>query len=326
MIVDTALYRAGSRRDLRCARSDFVAARAELRGDGDFLWIGLFEPTRDELDTVAEAFDLHHLAVEDAVKASQRPKLDVYDDSLFLVVRTLWYVEEQDAVETGEIAIFVGPDFVVTVRHGDGSELKGARALLEARANVLTHGPTAVVYAVCDLVVDNYEAVAAALDTDVSEVEQSVFSDARTQDSTRIYVLKRELAEVRRAVRPLHDPVRRFAAGGVDYIDPEAEPFFRDVADHLARVSETIESLDVLLSSAFEVHLASISVRQNEDMRKISAGVGLVAVPTLIAGIYGMNFSRMPELHWALGYPFALVLMVLSSAGLWVFFKRSGWL
>ncbi len=325
MIVDTAHYRDGARCELKCDPSDFVAARAQLTGNGDFIWVGLYEPTHAELDEVAAAFNLHPLAVEDAFEAGQRPKLDFYEDSLFLIVKTLWYVEQEDAVETGEIHLFVGHDFVVTVRHGEGSELQGARKLLETRQNVLTHGPSAVVYVVCDLVVDGYEAVAAALDVDVSEVEDSVFSDERTRDSQRIYVLKREIAEVRRAVRPLRDPVRRFSAGAVPGIDAAAEPFFRDVSDHLSRVSETIEGLDLLLTAAFEAHLASISVQQNEDMRKISAGVGLVAMPTLVAGVYGMNFDHMPELHWVLGYPFALALMVLSSWGLWVFFKRSGW-
>lgn len=286
----------------------------------------MFEPTREELERVAAAFHLHPLAMEDAVEAGQRPKLDYYEDSFFLTVKTLWYVEHEDAVETGEIHLFVGSDFVVTVRHGDGAELHAARQLLEGRRHILNHGPTAVVYAVCDLVVDGYEAVAAALDIDVSEVEDSVFSEARTRDSARIYVLKREIAEVRRAVRPLQDPVRKFAAGAVPGMDVSTEPFFRDVADHLARVSETIEGLDLLLSAAFESHLAAISVQQNEDMRKISAGIGLVAVPTLIAGIYGMNFDNMPELHWFWGYPLSLILMVGSSAVLWWFFKRSGWL
>ncbi len=326
MIVDTALYRSGARCSLLSAPGDLVAARAELRGDGDFIWIGMYEPSRQELERVAAAFDLHPLAVEDAFEAGQRPKLDHYESSLFMTIKTLWYVESDDAVETGEIHLFVGADFVVTVRHGAGSELHGARMLLEGRKNVLTHGPTAVVYAVCDLVVDGYEAVAASLDVDVSEVEESVFADERTRDSARIYVLKREIAEVRRAVRPLQDPVRRFAAGAVPGMDISTEPFFRDVADHLARVSETIDGLDLLLSAAFEAHLASISVQQNEDMRKISAGVGLVAVPTLIAGIYGMNFDHMPELHWLMGYPFALLLMGASSTALWWFFKRSGWL
>jgi magnesium transporter len=191
---------------------------------------------------------------------------------------------------------------------------------------VLTHGPSAVVYAVCDRVVDGYEAVAASLEEDVDEVENSVFSTERTNDSVRIYTLKREIAEMRRAVQPLREPMRQFAAGTVDGIDAEAMPFFRDVSDHLTRTAETIDSLDYLLTSAFQGHLARISVQQNDDMRKISAGIGLVAVPTLIAGVYGMNFDHMPELHWTLGYPLVIGLMVVCSWALWIFFKRSGWL
>jgi magnesium transporter len=325
VIVDNALYRKGLRVPVECQVTDLAAVR-EHCGPGDFVWVGLHEPDAEELSEVAKAFDLHALAVEDAVNAHQRPKLERYDDSLFLIVKTLWYVDEEDAVETGEIAMFVGSDFVVTVRHGNGGGLHHARLALEDREKVLAHGPGAVVYAVLDQVVDSYEAVADELAVDVDEVEASVFSDQRTDDSARIYVLKRELAEMRRAVLPLRDPMRRFAAGTVPGIPAEMSPFFRDVADHLVRVSESIDSLDLLLSAAFEAHLADISVQQNEDMRKISAGVGLVAVPTLIAGVYGMNFDQMPELHWFLGYPMAIALMVLSSVALWVFFKRSGWL
>jgi magnesium transporter len=214
----------------------------------------------------------------------------------------------------------------VTVRHGRGSELHSARRYLEHRGNVLLHGPGAVVYAVCDRVVDGYTGVVESLQVDVDEVEESVFSPARTNDSVRIYTLKREIAEVRRAVMPLKEPMRRFSSATVPGIVPEAAPFFRDVADHLARAAEDVDTLDSLLSTAFDAHLARISVQQNEDMRKISAGVGLVAAPTMIAGIYGMNFRNMPELGWYWGYPLALALMVLSSVGLWVFFKKSGWL
>jgi magnesium transporter len=191
---------------------------------------------------------------------------------------------------------------------------------------VLTHGPSAVVYAVCDRVVDGYVDVVESLQEDVDEVEESVFSPARTNDSVRIYTLKREIAEVRRAVMPLRDPMRRFASGTVEGIHAEAAPFFRDVADHLTRAAEGVDTLDGLLSTAFDAHLAAIQVRQNDDMRKISAGVGLVAAPTLIAGVYGMNFQNMPELSWYWGYPGALALMALSSTVLWVFFKKSGWL
>jgi magnesium transporter len=326
VIVDSALYRKGSRVPVQCAPQDYVSLRAAASEPADFVWVGMSEPTEHELAEVEDAFGLHPLAVEDALNAHQRPKLERYGDSLFLSLRTLWYVDAEDAVETGEINMFIGHNYVVTVRHGKGSELHASRLHLEAREGVLTHGPSAVVYAVCDRVVDGYEQVAASLEEDVDEVERSVFSTERTNDSVRIYTLKREIAEMRRAVLPLREPMRQFAGGLVKGIDAEAMPFFRDVSDHLSRTAETIDSLDSLLSTAFQGHLARISVQQNEDMRKISAGVGLVAVPTLIAGVYGMNFENIPELHWYLGYPFAVILMVLSSWALWVFFKRSGWL
>jgi magnesium transporter len=326
VIVDNALYRNGVRVPLDCDPGDFAGVRRQATDQHSFVWIGLHEPSSAEMDGVAEAFGLHPLAVEDALHAHQRPKLERYEDSLFLVLKTLWYVDEFDAVETGEINMFMGRDFVVTVRHGEGAELHTSRLDLETREKVLTHGPSAVVYAVCDRVVDGYARVAAALEVDVDEVEESVFSPVRTDDSTRIYVLKREIAEVRRAVLPLREPMRQAALGVVTGMDPEAAPFFRDVADHLARVAETIDNLDGLLSTAFEAYLARISLQQNEDMRKISAGAALVLVPTLIAGVYGMNFDHMPELHWALGYPFALVLMFGASFVLYLRFKKSGWL
>jgi len=326
VIIDNAVYRKGIRVPMDCAPSDLAAVRSGLTGDGDFVWIGLHEPDPDEMGSVAKAFDLHPLAVEDALTAHQRPKLERYDDDLFLVLKTLWYVDAEDAVETGEIALFIGHDYVVTVRHGSGSELHTARLHLESKENVLTHGPSAVVYAVCDVVVDAYEEVGKQLEIDVDEVEASIFSPARTNDSARIYTLKRELGEVRRAVLPLRDPLRRLVGGDVEGIEEEASPFFRDVADHLARVSETIDNLDGLLSTAFEAYMAGISVQQNEDMRKISAGVALVVVPTLIAGVYGMNFDHMPELRWLYGYPMALGLMIGVSLALYLYFKKSGWL
>ncbi len=326
MIVDSAVYRQGVRVPADSAPTDLGELRRLAAGDGDFVWVGLHEPSEAELCAVAETFGLHPLAVEDAFKAHQRPKLETYDETLFLVLKTLWYVDEEDAVETGEVNLFVGSDFVVSVRHGQRSELQPAREYLEATASVLTHGPSSVLYAVCDRVVDGYTEVIEALVEDVDEVEESVFSAARTNDSARIYTLKRELAEVRRAVLPLREPMRRFASAQMERIEEAAAPFFRDVADHLARAAENIDTLDTLLSSAFDAHLAQISVQQNNDMRKISAGVGLVGAPTLIAGIYGMNFDHMPELHWVFGYPFALLLMVLASTSIYVFFKRSGWL
>jgi magnesium transporter len=326
VIVDSAVYRRGERIVDDLPPSELGRVRKLATEPGDFVWVGLHEPSQDELATVEEEFGLHPLAVEDAFNAHQRPKLERYEHTLFLTLKSLWYVDENDAVETGEINMFVGDDFVVTVRHGSGSELHSARRDLEAKTAVLTHGPSAVVYAVCDRVVDGYLSVMSSLEEDVDEVETSVFSPERTNDSARIYTLKREIAEARRAVLPLREPMRRFATGAVPGIEEGSAPFFRDVLDHLNQAAETVDGLDQLLSTAFDAHLAQISVQQNEDMRKISAGAAIVVVPTLIAGVYGMNFKHMPELSWQLGYPYAIVLMAACCFVLWVWFKRSGWL
>jgi len=328
VIVDSALYRNGERVDLHCRPHEFRVMREGVHSPGDFVWLGLYRPSEHELAGVAEAFGLHPLSVEDALKAHQRPKLERYGEVMFLVLKTLWYVDADDAVETGEINIFMGRDFVVTVRHGRGSQLAPARHLLEADGRkLLTQGPSAAIYAVADHVVDGYMSVISELVKDVDEVETSVFSTARTSDSERIYKLKRELVEVRRAVLPLRDPIRRFATAeyGDSAIDADIRPFFRDVLDHLNQGAEGIDSLELLLSSAFDAHLARIQVQQNDDMRKISAGAAIIVVPTLIAGIYGMNFDHMPELAWRFGYAYALILMAASVTGLWWFFRRSGW-
>jgi magnesium transporter len=324
--VDNAVYRNGERVEVGLETHDLAGVRGAATEDDDFVWVGLHDPTSEELEQVAEVYSLHELAVEDAIRAHQRPKVERYEESLFIVLKTLWYVDEEDAVETGEISIFVGPKFVVTVRHGAGGALAHARHRLEGMRSVLAHGPSAVVYAVCDTVVDRYEEVAGSLQEDVDEVETSVFSAHRTNDSARIYVLKRELAEMRRAVMPLREPMNRFTTGAVRGIDSEAGPYFRDVADHLLRVADMVEELDSLLSSALSAHLAQISIQQNDDMRRISVAIGLVAAPTLVAGVYGMNFVHMPELHWFFGYPMALLMMILSSLAVLAIAKRAGWL
>jgi magnesium transporter len=326
VIVDNALYHRGKRVPVGDTEDQSLGSARVPCDPGDFQWIGIHDPSPDELNLIAASFDLHPLAVEDAGDSHQRPKLERYDDTLFLVLKTLWYVDEEDAVETGEINMFVGRDFVVTVRHGQGIDLAASRRDLEKRAQVLEHGPMAVLYAVCDRVVDEYERVGAALEEDVDEVEESVFSPTRSEDSKRIYVLKRELAEMRRAVNPLREPMKRFATGSVPFVTQESAPFFRDVTDHVIRVSEGIETLDSLLSTAFDAHLAKLSLQQNEDMRKISAWVAIAAVGTLVAGIYGMNFTDMPELRWHYGYYFALGLMATASLVLFRAFKKSGWL
>jgi magnesium transporter len=299
MIVDSACYRQGARHAADLEPHALERLRTS-GGTGDFVWVGLHEPDPAEMRRIAEAFSLHPLAVEDSLTAHQRPKVEPYDDMLFVVLKTLWYIDDHDEVETGQVSMFLGADFVVTVRQGAGVELSGVRLDLERRSHLLEHGPSAVVYSVCDRVVDAYEQVARELEVDVDQVETSVFAPERTHNSQRIYVLKREISEVRRAVHPLRAPIQRFG--------------------------DVIETLDSLLSTAFEAHLARISLQQNEDMRRISAWVAIAAVGTLVAGIYGMNFDHMPELHWRFGYAWALGLMLGASVLLYRTFKRSGWL
>jgi len=330
VIVDSALYRQGVRTSLECSPSDFATLRSGVGSEGDFVWLGLYEPTEDELAAAAAAFGLHQLAVEDAFVAHQRPKLERYGDMLFLVLKSLWYVDESDAVETGEVLVFMGRDFVVTVRHGEGAQLAPVRSSLEAQGpELLSQGPSAAVYGIADQIVDAYTDVVVELTKDADEVEASVFDPHRKTNvnatSERIYALKREIAEVRRAVLPLREPIRRFAAGEISGVDPDVLPFFRDVHDHLTVAAESVDSLDQLLSSAFAAHMAQISAQQNDDMRKISAGAALIVVPTFIAGVYGMNFRHMPELGWHYGYAYALLLMLAVVVGLAVYFRKSGW-
>ena len=325
MIVDQALYRDGERRDVELD-ADVLARLRHERDVRGFVWVGLHEPDAQEMKRVAQMFGLHPLAVEDSLTVRQRPKVEPYDDMLFLVLKTLWYVDETDQVETGQVSIFLGEDYVVTVRQGAGVELGGVRDDLERRAHLLEHGPSAVVYSVCDRIVDGYEDVAGEIDIDVDEVEQGVFAVERYRDDRRIYVLKREIAEVRHAVHPLRGPMLKFAATEYPFLHPDSAPFFRDVSDHVTRVSENVDGLDTLLSTAFEAYNARIQVQQNEDMRKISAWVAIAGVSTLIAGVYGMNFEHMPELGWKFGYAWALALMLGASVLLFRLFKKSGWL
>jgi magnesium transporter len=324
VIVDCALYRHGVRED---APENLSDALANARSLGDsFIWIGLHDPTQEELSQVAEEFKLHSLAVEDAVKAHQRPKVEAYEDSLFVVLKTVRYDEDTQQIELGDVMLFIGDSFVVTVRHGQGRALTDVRRRLEARHEILDCGPSAVMYAVVDRIVDDYTEIALEVEEDIEEVEERVFSPARSNDAARIYNLKREVIEFRRAVLPLVEPMARLASGAVEHIHERLRPFFRDVADHAIRVSEQIESFDDLLTSVLNANLAQVSVQQNADMRRISAWVAIAAVPTMIAGIYGMNFEHMPELTWQFGYPGVLVLMAVICFGLYRAFKRSGWL
>ncbi|GGK17701.1 magnesium transport protein CorA [Streptomyces camponoticapitis] len=335
MIVDRAIYRDGRRTD---GPADLSDALAEARAEGDaFLWVGLYEPTEQEFDLVSTEFGMHPLAVEDALKAHQRPKLEIYDDSLFMVLKPVVYDSEQDTVSSGELMVFVGDSFVVTVRHGEGAPLHAVRMRLESEPKVLRHGPTAVLYAVSDAVVDHYIDVGNELQVDLEELEAQVFSPneggsgrARRTDSQptaeRIYTFKRQVLEFRRAAGPLAEPISRLTRAGVPFVKERSQPFFRDVDDHLTRVNEQVEGLDRLVSDILYAHLAQMGVRQNDDMRKISAWAAMAAVPTLLAGIWGMNFQHMPELAQVWGYPAALSVMLGAVTFLHRLFKRNGWL
>ncbi len=319
MIIDCAVYRDGVRETTEQHTAALEEAIAGL-GEDDFLWIGIGNPTSDELDRVAGTLGLHPLAVEDALEAHQRPKVERYSDHIFMTLRTVSYSD--DDITTHEVNIFMGKQFLLTVRHG-GPDLKDARRAAERMIEPLSHGPTAALHAVVDSIVDRYEVVAAELETDVEEVEASVFSSEFSNDSTRIYRLKRETLEFRRAVMPLRDPLERFATTSMP---EDARPYFRDIADHLSRAADAIESVDKLLDNALNAHLAQLSVQQNEDMRKLTAGATIFAVPTAIAGVYGMNFRHMPELEWTFGYPLVIAATAAICGYVYWRFKRSGWL
>jgi magnesium transporter len=330
-IVDCAVYRDGERQPGECtwqeAHDDVLS-----KGSG-FVWIGLHEPTERQLEGIAERFGLHPLAVEDAVVAHQRPKLERYDDMLFAVVKTVHYDDAQphgaaaEVVETGEVMVFLGANYVITVRHGEHSALRSMRKRLEQNTELLALGPSVVLHAILDRVVDEYLAVAAALQADIDEIEVSVFAGAnRAADTNRMYSLKREVLALRRSAAPLLNALGRLSDQPLAEVHPDVREYFRDVSDHLLEVVELVASFDDLLNNLVTANLAQVSVVQNEDMRKISAWVAIAAVPTMVAGIYGMNFDNMPELHWRFGYPLVVGVVTLVCLGLFRAFKRNGWL
>ncbi|MGQ0824510.1 MAG: magnesium and cobalt transport protein CorA [Actinomycetota bacterium] len=324
MIVDCALYENGRRRAGALSLTDAATA---CRNPDTFVWLGLYEPTEAEFAEVQREFDLHELAVEDAIKAHQRPKLEVYGDSLFVVLKTARYLDATESVEFGEIQVFVGHGFAVVVRHGEASSLAATRKHIEDRHDLVSLGPAAVLYGVVDKVVDDYQPVMAGIDNDVREVELQVFSDGRDQNPVeRIYKLKREVLQMHQATDPLLEPLEQLATQQLPWVEEDTRDYFRDVHDHLQRAREKVDTFSVLLTSILEANLTRVSVRQNEDMRKISAWVAIAAVPTMIAGIYGMNFQDMPELDQPWGYPAVLGLVAISCGFLYRAFRRSGWL
>lgn len=333
-MVDCGVYVDGGRLPGKYTHAGALAKARELEHQGKeaFVWIGLHEPDEHQMQTVANVFGLHELAVEDAVHAHQRPKLERYDKTLFLVLKTVKYVEHESVakarqiVETGEIMIFVGADFVVTVRHGEHSGLADVRARIDASPAVAKLGPYAVMHAIADHVVDHYLEVADQVEVDIDATEEDIFSPRKNTNIECIYLLKREVVELRRAVGPLTTALQRLATEHNDLINTEVRRYMRDVLDHQIQAADQINSYDEMLSSLVNAALGKVAMQQNVDMRKISAWVAIAAVPTAIAGIYGMNFDNMPELHQTWGYPAALGLMLIICLALHRIFRHNDWL
>ena len=323
MIVDSALYQNGIRVKDSGDISDFVD---EARRDGGFVWVGLASPTQEEFDHVVGELNFHPLAVEDAITAKQRPKIEEYGGLTFFVLKTVFYNESRSEITTGELMCFVDPHFIVIVRHGEGTPLASVRHEIEARPDFLTQGPFAVLHAVADRVIDGYITIAAELENDVIQLENKVFGGTRQTFSQEIYFLKREIIEYRHAIEPLVIPLQKLVSETYQPTPNLLKPFFRDTLDHLQRACEHASGMYSLLSSALQADLAHIQVRQNEDVRRISAWVALAAGPTMIAGIYGMNFDFMPELRWKFSYPLLLLGITSLSGLLFYKFRKSEWL
>lgn len=337
MIVDSAIYVDGQRTaDPKTLQETYEAVH-EQHG---VAWIGLYKPTEEEFASVAEEFGLHPLAVEDAVQAHQRPKLERYGDTLFVVLRPARYLDRSETVAFGEVHVFLGTDFVVTVRHGEAPDLRGVRGRMERETELLRRGPEAILYAIMDRVVDDYTPVVAGLENDIDEIETEVFG-GNVGVGRRIYELSREVIEFQRAVKPLPGILGGLIAGSEKYgVDPELQRYLRDVQDHTIQVTERVAGFRDLLQNILSVNLSLVGLQQNEEIKalteasivqndevkKISSWAAILFAPTLIAGIYGMNFDHMPELHWPFGYPFALLLMLMVSVSLYLIFKQRDWL
>jgi magnesium transporter len=327
MIVNCAIYRDGH----RVVETDDLANVAEACNAGDGIaWIGLYRPTFEEFAEVTRQFDLHDLAVEDAVKAHQRSKLERYGDTLFCVLRPARYIDETETVEFGEVHVFAGPQFVITVRHGEMPDLGVVRNALEARPDLLRRGPVAILHAIVDRVVDDYTPVVAGVENDIDEIEDEVF-DGSADASRRVYELTREVIDFQRATKPLI-PILEGLMADSD-VGEEERRYVRDVLDHAHRVQEQVDGFRQLLQSILNVNLtletkalSEASIRQNEEVKKISAWAAILFAPSVIGTVYGMNFRHMPELHWRFGYLFAVGLMVAVSAALYVLFKRRSWI
>lgn len=327
-VVAWAWYVDGIRRPVENLTT---AARLAQDGEG-FVWLGLKDPRDADLQALASQFSLHPLAIEDAIFGHTRSKLEMFGDDLFMVVSTVAYVDHEtltstsEIVTTGQVMIFLGDHFVITVRRGEHAQLSALRRLLEADPARLARGPSEVLYAITDKIIDDYLDVVAEFESDVDEIESAVFARGGSHEVDRVYQLKRELIEFKRCVLPLGAPLLRLATREMPVIPPQSKAYFRELADHHTQAREAVGSFDEVLSSILQAGLARASVADNEDMRKISAWVAIVAVPTMIAGIYGMNFTNMPELRWHYGYYAVLALIAAVMLGLYLGFKRNRWL
>lgn len=324
MIVDCAVYTRGVRRPGSLNLDDALEAAQE--SPDNFVWIGLHEPTGDEFVKVAAEFELHPLAVEDAVHAHQRPKLEMYGDHLFVVAKTARYDDAAENIEFAEIQIFAGHGFVVTVRHGKASPLARVRDDMDHDVDKCKLGPLGVVHAILDRIVDDYTPVLDGLDNDIVEVEGDVFAPERSNPAERIYYLRRQVLYLYRSVEPLRDALAALRVGKHPFEGEDLDHYFRDVEDHVQKAVVRAEGQREMLSDALNVNLAQIAVRQNQDMRTISGWAAIAAVPTMLAGVWGMNFTHMPELDESWGYPLAVVLMAGAAVGIFTLLRRRGWL
>jgi len=338
MIVNSAIYVDGRRVAEPSSLQEFYEATRAHQG---LAWLGLYEPTEEEFSSVAKEFGLHPLSVEGAIKTHERPKIERYGETLFVVLIPARYIEESETVEFGEIHAFVGADFVVTVRQGKASTLDGVRRRLEeSMPELLRHGLEAILYAILDQVVNDYEPVVDGVRNDIDEIETEVFS-GNAGVSRRIYQLAREIIEFQRAVQPLSEMLSALRADSEEHgVDPNLQRYLRDVQDHSIRLTERVESFREILQNILSVNLTLVGLQQNEEVKaqsqvaieqndqvkRISAWAAILFAPTLVGTVYGMNFDYMPELHWTFGYPFALMLMLAVSVSLYVVFKRRGWL
>ena len=330
-IIDNAVYVGGRRIENPASLEETFEY---MRAQGGMAWIGLFRPTEEEIAKVAAEFSLHELAVEDSLLGHQRAKLERYGDILFTVLRPARYIDKKEIVDFGELHVFVGPDFVVTIRHAERPDLARVRHRMEGKPDLLALGPEAVLYAVLDEVVDEYEPVVAGLQNDIDEIEDSLFNDDTAELSQRIYLLSREVIGFQRAVDPLTPMLESLLRGADRFgVHIELQRSLRDVLDHAIRITERLGSFRAILDNALTVNSTLVTRRQtdtalaqNEQVKRISGWAAILFGPSIVTGIYGMNFRAMPELHWAWGYPMAIALMVVTAGGLYAVFKWRRWM